>query len=616
MNSETKTCQNCKNPFTIEPDDFAFYEKISAQGGSASGGKVPPPTFCPECRLQRRLAVRNERNLYHRECGLCKKSIISMYAPGEPFPVYCSPCWWSDKWDPMQYRADYDWEQPFFRQFRSLLERTPRPALIVSNVRDCDYCNYFADGKECYLCFGSIAVESCLYGSPYESRYCVDTYLARECEYCYECIDCEKLSNSFYAQDCSNSLNLIYCFDCKGCQDCIGCAGLRNKKYHIFNKPYSKEEYMIQREKFLADGAGGFNEIKRKFQTVKSAVPHRFSTILQSSAVTGDHIIHSKNARKCFDVKRCEDTSYCIRMIDGKEVHDTNYCEFMEFCYEYIGFWKTSRTKFSNTCGESNDLAYSDFCSGSSNLFGCIGLRSKSYCILNKQYTKEEYEALVPKIIAHMNEVPYVDAKGRTYAYGEFFPIDLSPFAYNETIAQEYFPLTKEEALTQGYRWRDPDTRNYQITKPSQALPNHIKDVSDDILNEVIGCARSNPDLPAGKAGALRGRGPDLETSGCTTAFKIIPSELAFYRHGNLPLPRLCPNCRHYERLAQRNPLKLWHRACHCAGEKSENGVYMNTGAHPSHAKGKHCSNEFETSYAPDRPEIVYCEQCYQSEVA
>jgi hypothetical protein len=48
--------------------------------------------------------------------------------------------------------------------------------------------------------------------------------------------------------------------------------------------------------------------------------------------------------------------------------------------------------------------------------------------------------------------------------------------------------------------------------------------------------------------------------------------------------------------------MKLWHRQCMC----SKN--------HPHH--GGRCSNEFETSYSPDRKEIVYCEQCYNSEVA
>jgi hypothetical protein len=229
-------------------------------------------------------------------------------------------------------------------------------------------------------------------------------------------------------------------------------------------------------------------------------------------------------------------------------------------------------------------------------LFGCVGLRNKQYCILNKQFTKEKYEELVSKIIVHMNEMPFVDAKGRTYRYGEFFPPEISPFAYNETLVQEHFPLTKEQAIGRGYRWKEPDTKEYQITKSSGVLPDHIRDTTDDILKETIGCAHE------GKC-----------THQCTTAFRIIPEELSFYRRMNLSLPRLCPNCRHYERLAQRNPLKLWHRKCQCAGGKSENGIYQNTGKHQH--QDNHCPNEFETSYSPERREIVYCESCYQAEV-
>ena len=82
MKSETRQCQNCKKDFVIEPEDFNFYEKI----------KVPPPTFCPECRMQRRMAWRNERALYKRDCGLCKKSMMSMYPEDTVFPVYCKEC--------------------------------------------------------------------------------------------------------------------------------------------------------------------------------------------------------------------------------------------------------------------------------------------------------------------------------------------------------------------------------------------------------------------------------------------------------------------------------------------------------------------------------------------
>jgi len=573
MNSETKNCQNCKKNFTIEPDDFSFYEKM----------KVPPPTFCPECRLQRRFTFRNERNLHRRECGLCKKSILSMYSTDESFPVYCHSCWWGDGWNPMDWGVNYDFKKTFFLQFKKLLNKIPRPSLIISNAKNSDYCNYIAGCKDSYLCFGSIDTENCLYGSPYESKYCVDTYLARECEYCYECIDCEKLSHSIFTQECSNSFDLIYCFDCKNCQDCIGCIGLRGQKYYIFNKAYSKEEYQNKKKNLNLNTTKGLKEVQKEFLELKKTVPHKFSIELQSKNVSGNNIIQSKNVHDCFDVKKCENERYCIRMIDGKDTHDTNYCEFMELCYEYIGYWKTNQTKFSNTCGEGLDLTYSDFCSASHDLFACIGLRNKQYCILNKQYTKEEYEELVPKIIQHMNDMPYISSRknpstgsGQVYKYGEFFPSELSPFCYNETIAQEYFPLSKEEALKQGYKWKDREERNYNIDIKTEDIPNDIKDVDESIINKVIECEHQ------GKCNEQ-----------CTEAFKIIQDEYTFYKRMNLPIPHLCPNCRHYNRLKQRNPLKLWHRKC----------------------MKPNCSNEFETSYAPDRPEIVYCERCYQQEV-
>src|ERR1044072_985042 len=74
MPSEIRTCQSCKSAFAIAPEDFDFYKKID----------VPPPTWCPECRMRRRYAWRNDRNLYRRTCDLCQKSIVTMYSPNKP----------------------------------------------------------------------------------------------------------------------------------------------------------------------------------------------------------------------------------------------------------------------------------------------------------------------------------------------------------------------------------------------------------------------------------------------------------------------------------------------------------------------------------------------------
>ena len=156
MNSETKICQNCKKEFVIEPEDFKFYEKIS----------VPPPTWCPECRMVRRMIFRNERILYKRKCDLCKKDTISLYHDKTSFPVYCALCWYSDNWDPLKSGKDYDFNKPFFQQFSELTDIAPRLALVSYQSTNSDYTNFAARNKNCYLIVSSANCENCLYGTP------------------------------------------------------------------------------------------------------------------------------------------------------------------------------------------------------------------------------------------------------------------------------------------------------------------------------------------------------------------------------------------------------------------------------------------------------------------
>jgi hypothetical protein len=71
-------------------------------------------------------------------------------------------------------------------------------------------------------------------------------------------------------------------------------------------------------------------------------------------------------------------------------------------------------------------------------------------------------------------------------------------------------------------------------------------------------------------------------------AFKIITQELVYYIENLIPLPDVCPDERHNERMQLRNPRKLYERRCAKTGES-----VMST-------------------YAPDRPEIIYGEKAFQ----
>ena len=569
MPKENKICQNCHNEFIIEPEDFEFYEKI----------KVLPPTFCPDCRTIRRMTWRNERTLYHRKCDATGKDIITMFSPDQPLVVYDRDYWWSDKWDQNAAGRDYDFSKPFFEQYRELFEKAPLPNLANSNTRDSEYGNHNADVKNCYLVYASFQNEdlSYCYGC-IGSKNSLDLYTANHSMQCYDVTLAGGLNRVFFSYDSDDCVDSAFLHACKNVIDCLGCINLRNKSNRIFNQQYTKEEYLKERAKYDFGSYKQIIEFRKKFAEFTKQHPRRFGFIHRSTNCVGNVIINSKNVYMGFDIYGgAEDCKYIIHMVDLRDCYDgyggganlSNSYEFIDTGIEGVG---NLFAVFTHSCQNTN---YTYACQNSANLFGCVGLRSKKYCILNKQYTKEEYEKIVPKIIAHMNEMPYTDKKGRVYKYGEFFPSELSPFAYNETIAQEYHSKNKSEILESGYLWREPNTKQYTITIQPEDLPDDIKDVSDDILNQVIGCEH------AGNCNEQ-----------CMGAFKIIPSELKFYRAMNLALPRLCSNCRHYRRLHQRTPFKLWDRTC---------------------AK---CGKEIKTSYSPDRPEIIYCEQCYNNEVA
>jgi len=437
--NKTKNCQNCKKDFIIEPEDFNFYEKI----------KVPPPTWCPECRLIRRLAYRESRPLYKDVCDMCGKNIISIFAESSNIKAYCSSCWWGDDWDAMNYGKDYDFSKPFFQQFYELQKLVPREATGQKNSENCQYSNGDVRCKNCMLTF-----------------------------------------------DCIESIN---CY---------------NSQVAIFSK---------------------------------------------------DSI----------DVDSVMNTDHTYENLCSNSVYNTKFIYFSDECL---------------------DCSFLFNCLGCSNCFGCVNLRNQKYCIFNKQYEKEEYFEMVEKIKKQMNQVPYIDRKGRVYKYGEFFPSELSLWGYNESWGHKYFPLTKEQALEKGFNWQENPIRDYKITAKATDLSDNIKDVADSILDEVIECEHNGKDC----------------NQQCTEVFRILPNELQFYRQMSLALPRLCPICRHYERLKYTNPPKLWHRKCMCDGIESENDIYQNTIKH-SHGD-KPCQNEFETAISPDRKEIVYCKECYQAE--
>ena len=557
-----KHCEWCNNQFEATVRDRAFYQKIN----------VPEPKLCPDCRQQRRLMFRNERTLYSRSCDLCKKSIVSIYPSQTPFPVYCQTCWWSDSWEGTQYGIDYDPQRSFFDQYKELQGRVPHVGINAFTSENSDYTNNAVDNKNCYLLFAAENNEDCYYGRLVQTcKDCVDCDYIYDSQRCYGSLDCRNCYNTHFSEKSQGCNDVLFGFNLSGCSNCILCTNLRSKEYHVENKPVSKEEYERRRAEILASRES-IASARMRFDELKKQAIVKYADLLKCENSTGDYLFNCQDTIRSFDTTNAKECAYVNDALDPIDFYDGNNVYYKpELCYEIMGVLKIYNCQCNTYIFYCANVLYSDSCHNTNDSIGCIGLRKNQWCILNKQYSPEEYERLKNEIVERLR------AEG---LYGEFFPPELSPFAYNETHAMTYYPLTKDEAISKGWRWSDtmPSTTGKE-TMNIDSIPAIIENTADDITRAILACAH------------------------CGKNYKITAQELSFYRTHHLPIPIIAPECRLLERQSRRKPRKLWTRSCMCRGAESHD-----------HGASQ-CSRTFETPYAPERQEVVYCEHCYLQEV-
>jgi len=335
-------------------------------------------------------------------------------------------------------------------------------------------------------------------------------------------------------------------------------SGLRNKQYFIFNEEKSKEEYEDYFKKLKLSSYKQWQAVFSgwlKFRQEK--VVFRSTYQMNCENCEGTDHANSKNLKYCFACDESEDCSYGFHLSKSFNCIDNSHMGYdrSELAYNTIG---TSGV-FNCFCCESswhdNDLICCGLCFNSKDCFGSVAMRHNQYCILNKQYSKKEYDEMVPKIIERMI------LNGE---WGQFFPRELALFGYNESVAQEYYPLEKKKALEAGWQWKDEDEKE---SGSGFEIPDDIGDVDDDVCEEVLICEKS-------------GR-----------PYKILERERSFYKKLQIPIPRLAPDQRVIERQRLRSPMKLWQREC------------------------MKCSKEHLSVFGPKCKEKIYCEKCYLEEV-
>jgi hypothetical protein len=563
---ETRNCQNCKKDFTIEPEDFDFYAKM----------QVPAPTFCADCRRQRRLAWYNLVNLFYRNCDLCNERFISMYPAEAPYVVYCPKCWWSDKWDWRDYGKDYDFSRSFFDQFNELMHQVPLLGLSIntSTTQGSPYNNHAADLKDCYLTFNTDFNQECAYGTLVtRSRESFDSSMVMDTDSCYDCACIYKSSRVIGSRGNNRfCIDSSFIYDCENCQDCFMSINLKNKKYCFKNQQLSKEAYEEKLKEYDLGSWEGYQKATQEAEAFWKTQSPRPAWDTLSVNCSGSYVFHSKNCHECYDVVDSEDCKFCMMLWrkPQKNCYDVSGFGYStEDLYECsVVFEYMSNVRFAQESGiHLMNAEYTKLSMTGGNHFGCVSVRKGDYVILNKVYSKEEFTLFREKIIAHMNEMPFVDKTGSVYKYGEFFPLELSPFPYNKTYAQLFNPKTETEVTSFGSTWLFDEEREYQPTIRATELPDNIHDATDSILNETIECMT------------------------CSKGFKVIEMELRFLRKMNVPLPRECPFCRiTTKQMIWVDNMTLKNRIC------------------------DKCGIDFKTHYSKERAPVIFCKACYLKE--
>jgi len=554
--SRSLVCSSCSVSFEFTDEDEADLVLCAPSLGEQRLA-IAPPKNCPTCRQQQRLIFRNDLFLYQNVCGHCSKAIVSIYPKELAGTVLCKECFWSDAWNARDYGRDFDFSRPFFEQFAELKMSVPRLGLFFTHSENSDFTVHSTKNKNCYLTTSVHECENVYYSDSLRNcRDCCDMFACHRMELCYECCHSYECFNSAYLENCTGLSDSSWCFDCKGGSNLVGCVGLRNGSNSIFNKRATPEECKAVTERLNKDPLLR-QRFLNEYRALRAAHPRPESWSWNVEDSSGNYLRNSSFVRNCFNLNssaQCSHSSegnFCVSCVDCTRPAQS------EFVYNSAAHVHLSYSAFCNLCYDSSYLLYCDNCqAGCDSCFGCMSLTRAHHCILNKEYSPQDYERTVSKIVAHMRE---------TDEWGEFFPEHLSFFAYNRSRAGCRFPLSRQEVQKRGWRWEEDKKQSLEGVKTHR------------LGNPVLA---TDPEAERIVQGAII-----CEATG--KAFRITTPEFAFYKKKGLPLPSEAPAVRMTRRMNLENWPSMQERQC------------------------SKCKKAIQTAYPRQSELQVYCESCY-----
>ena len=518
-------------PWQVSADDLEFLKKFDV-----------PAKFhrSPLYRHLHRSMFLPSLKLYQAKSALSGTRLLSMYPPERKYKILSVDEWWGNTWQAINYGRPYNFTRSFFSQFSELFQDVPKYNIFLESSENCDYSLSTGHSKNCYYCNRVYRSQDCYYCEMCNSGcdHLCDCLWVSKSSWLYDCSICNSCNDSISLFQCENCYDCYYCIDCAGCSYCLFCCNLRHASYCFNNRQVSKEEFFRLKAQYIDGRLSTRKSCLEIFGEVWDHTVWSCSSLNNCEDCLGDVLYNCAHCHECYYSLRLNNSRYCSDVYPSGSASygfDLTGGGSAELVFNSVSVGRACYLlRMCLKCRDCSNLTYCTDCFNCESCFGCSGLVHKQYCVLNKQYHKDEYRELTQRIIAQMTQ---------SGDWGLFFPLSMAPFPFNHSFGPSYVDLSREEALSYNFPWRDPPKREQNTEAAVARIPESISDFTDDMRQQALCCARS---------GRL---------------FRISKPELELYRKMSLPPPQLSPDERSKDRRKRLRPRHMWPRNCRKTGE-------------------------------------------------
>jgi hypothetical protein len=390
---------------------------------------VPPPLTKKE-RLRLLFSYLSGGHFFWREVS--GKKVYSVYPKSNQLSVIDA----SD-YEGSEIALEYNPKESLISQIFTLLCQTTRPHFHGKNVNESFGVESVSNiSKSSLVLFsgsssGCFASEFVTNSTNIGSSLLVDG--SDSCLSSYALRDCKRLAYSANCTHCNDSYFIANCVDSNFC---ILSSGLQGQEYYVGNEFVGKEGFEKALLELELHTSAGIELARSKFNKL---VP-RDSIKLRDFLNTGKN---SSNIFSGVSISNCADlVGY------SGEIKNSVLCVD---CGD-----KAERLFNCIRCSDNvSDLTYCFDCKNSRELIGCVGIEGGEYLILNQQYSKSEYFKLKDEIITLLK---------RKRNWGVPMGFKFSDFAYNGSLAQHLFPLTRVQVGMFEIMW-DEDVETLMVDR-------------------------------------------------------------------------------------------------------------------------------------------------------